>query len=110
MSNEQTMYAVWLIVFVISLIELALCFILAIIPSKIAKNKGYSAAGFYWFGVGALPAAIIVACVLRNRNAAPAAQQASVYTYPQDPPTYSQNPSSYPQDQSANPQDPPANP
>lgn len=58
---------------VICIVALVAAFLLAIIPSKIAKNKGYSGVGFYWFGVAALVPAIIVACVLRNRNADPPA-------------------------------------
>ena len=67
-------YTVYLVVLVISLVA---SFILAIIPSKIAKRKGYSGVGFYWFGVAALIPAIIVASVLRDKNAAPAQPQAS---------------------------------
>ena len=55
-------------------------FFLAIIPSKIAKNKGYSGVGFYFFGLFAFVPAIIVASVLRNKNAAAAPQA------PQEPP------------------------
>ena len=44
------------------------CFLLAIIPSKIAKRKGYSDVGFYFFGLAAFVPAIIVASCLRNRN------------------------------------------
>jgi len=62
--------------FVVLAISLVASFILAIIPSKIAKRKGYSGAGFYWFGVAALIPAIIVASVLRDKNAAPAQPQA----------------------------------
>ena len=50
-------------------IAIAACFVLAIIPSKIAKRKGYSGVGFYFFGLAALVPAIIVASVLRNKNA-----------------------------------------
>ena len=46
-------------------------FFLAIIPSRIAGNKGYSRVGFYWFGVGAFLPALIVSLCLRDRNAAP---------------------------------------
>ena len=49
-------------------IALVAVFLLAIIPSKIAKRKGYSGVGFYWFGVAALVPAIIVACVLRDKT------------------------------------------
>ena len=51
-------------------VGLVASFLLAIIPSKIAKRKGYSGAGFYWFGFAALVPAIIVACVLRDKNVA----------------------------------------
>ena len=53
-----------------TVVGLVACFLLAIIPSKIAKRKGYSGAGFYWFGFAALVPAIIVACVLRDKNVA----------------------------------------
>lgn len=41
---------------------------LAIIPAVIASKKGLSGVGFYFFGVGCLPAAIVVACVLKSRK------------------------------------------
>ena len=76
--SEQAAAALGIGYIVFIIIAVVACFLLAIIPSKIAKKKGYSGAGFYWFGVAALAPAIIVACVLKNRNAAPAQQ-------PQDP-------------------------
>ena len=60
-------------------------FFLAIIPSKIAKKKGYSGVGFYFFGLFALVPAIIVASVLRNKNTAPQQPQYQQY---QQPPQY----------------------
>ena len=65
-SFSSTYVVVYVVLVVLSVIA---AFLLAIIPSKIARNKGYSGAGFYWFGVAALVPAIIVACVLRNRKA-----------------------------------------
>ena len=41
---------------------------LAVIPAVIASKKGLSGVGFYFFGVGCLPAAIVVACVLKSRK------------------------------------------
>lgn len=76
--SEQAAAALGIGYIVFIIIAVVACFLLAIIPSKIAKKKGYSGAGFYWFGVAALVPAIIVACVLKNRIAAPAQQ-------PQDP-------------------------
>ena len=72
-------------------------FFLAIIPSKIAKKKGYSGVGFYFFGLFAFVPAIIVASVLRNKNAAaqpPQYQQPypQYHQYPQQPPQYPQQP------------------
>ena len=69
--SESVPGMIYILLSVIYLILLVADFLLAIIPSKIAKRKGYSGAGFYWFGVGCLPAAIIVACVLKNRKAPP---------------------------------------
>ena len=51
-----------------SIIGLGVAAILGIIPSNIAKKKGYSAGLFWLFGFGCLPAAIVVACVLPNKN------------------------------------------
>ena len=76
---------VYCVVLVIALIA---CFLLAIIPSKIAKKKGYSGAGFYWFGVAVLPAAIIVACVLKNKLAPQAQQAPQEPQQPKDPGPY----------------------
>ena len=78
-SGLGTAYIIGLVIGIVA------CFFLAIIPSKIAKRKGYSGAGFYWFGVAALVPAIIVACCLRDRNAAQQVQQQyqpPQYNYP----------------------------
>ena len=56
-------------------------FFLAIIPSRIAGNKGYSRVGFYWFGVGAFLPALIVSLCLRDRNSAPK-QEGPAYPAP----------------------------
>ncbi len=80
-----TLVIIYIVAAVLSLVA---CFLLAIIPSKIAKKKGYSGAGFYWFGFAALVPAIIVTCVLKNKLA-PQAQQA-----PQEP-QQPQNPGPY---------------
>ena len=50
------------------LIGLAICAGLGFIPANIAKKKGYSFGLFWLFGFGVLPAAIIVACCLPNKN------------------------------------------
>ena len=91
-TSEEAFLVIYIVTLIISLVA---CFILAIIPSKIAGNKGYSRAGFYWFGVAVLPAAIIVACVLKNKNAQPQPQ----VQQPQDPNQYQQpqNPGQYQQ-------------
>lgn len=47
---------------------LILDLLLAIIPARIARNKGYSFAGFYIFGVVLFIAALIVALVIKDRN------------------------------------------
>ena len=74
--SYSTGIAIYVVALVISLIAV---FFLAIIPSKIAGRKGYSKVGFYWFGVGAFVPALIVACCLRDRNAAPAQPQYQQY-------------------------------
>ena len=82
-SGDSAILIGYIIGIVISIVA---CFLLAIIPSKIAKRKGYSGVGFYFFGVAALVPAIIVACVLRDKNAAQAQQQATLNQPPQYPP------------------------
>lgn len=67
---------------VIIVVGLVASFLLAIIPSKIAKKKGYSGVGFYWFGFAALIPAIIVASVLKSKLAPQEPKQ------PQNPGTY----------------------
>ena len=84
-QGAETAVTLAIVYFVIALVA---CFLLAIIPSKIAKKKGYSGAGFYWFGVAVLPAAIIVACVLKNKLAPQAQQAPQEPQQPQDPGPY----------------------
>ncbi|MCR5694855.1 MAG: hypothetical protein K6G89_07810 [Clostridia bacterium] len=67
-AGSEALSAFWIAYIVTLIICLIAAFFLAIIPSKIASRKGYSKVGFYWFGVGALIPAIIVACVLKNKN------------------------------------------
>ena len=47
---------------------LLLCLGLAFIPANIAKKKGYSAGGFYVFGVLFFLIAVIVALCLRDKT------------------------------------------
>ncbi len=49
------------------IITIILAFSLAFIPASIAKKKGYSSVGFYFFGFAALLPAIIVALVIPNK-------------------------------------------
>ena len=82
-SSDAVGLSVYVIIMIISI---AACFLLAIIPSKIAKKKGYSGVGFYFFGLAALVPAIIVASVLRNRAVAPQPQpQATIDQQPIPP-------------------------
>lgn len=67
MANSDAVLIGTIVGWVIGLVAL---FFLAIIPSKIAKKKGYSGVGFYWFGVAAFVPAIIVASVLKDKTAA----------------------------------------
>ncbi len=59
-------------------------FFLAIIPSRIAGNKGYSRVGFYWFGVGAFLPALIVSLCLRDRNASPKPEETAYRIPPEN--------------------------
>ena len=67
-STFTTAYLITLAVLLVA------SFLLAIIPSRIAKRKGYSGVGFYWFGFAAFIPAVIVASCLRDKNAAPKEQ------------------------------------
>lgn len=48
---------------------LVLALLLAIIPARIARNKGYSFAGFYVFGFFLFIVALIVALVIKDKSA-----------------------------------------
>ena len=87
-QGAETAAALAIVYIVIAVLSLVACFLLAIIPSKIAKKKGYSGVGFYWFGFAVLPAAIIVACVLKNKLAPQAQQAPQEPQQPQDPGPY----------------------
>ena len=81
LSTSSALNVYLLIIYGVILIA---SFLLAIIPSKIAKRKGYSGVGFYWFGFAAFVPAVIVACCLRDKNAAPQYRQEPAQEYPQD--------------------------
>lgn len=59
------------------LCALIVLLLLAIIPARIAKKKGYSYAGFYVFGVFLWLVALIVALCLKDRRGEDAAQGAN---------------------------------
>ena len=60
---------VYVVTFVVSYLICSLPGIgLGLIPAFIAKNKGYNFFLFWLFGYGCLPAAIIVSCVIKNKN------------------------------------------
>ena len=66
-SAVSTLYIIPIIVCIIGVLA---DFGLAVIPAVIASKKGLSSVGFYFFGLGCLPAAIIVACVLKGKSTA----------------------------------------
>ena len=49
---------------------LVIALLLAIIPARIAKGKGYSFGGFYAFGAFFFPIALIVSLLMRPKNTA----------------------------------------
>lgn len=49
---------------------LILVLLLAIIPARIAKGKGYSFGGFYAFGVFLFPIALVVSLLMNPKNTA----------------------------------------
>lgn len=51
-----------------TLFLLLLFALLAIIPARIAKSKGYSFGGFYAFGLFLFPFALVTAIVMRCKN------------------------------------------
>ena len=51
-----------------TLFLLLLFALLAIIPARIAKSKGYSFGGFYAFGFFLFPLAIVTALVMRGKS------------------------------------------
>lgn len=71
MSYADSTTALSLVYIIALIIGVVLDLGLAIIPAVIASKKGLSGVGFYFFGVGCLPAAIIVACVLKSRKKVP---------------------------------------
>ena len=56
---------------------LVLLLLIAVVPARIAKKKGYSYAGFYVFGIFVWPAALIVALCIKDRNNEAAAEGAN---------------------------------
>ena len=58
-----------LIPILLALVWLVACVALGLIPAFIAKKKGLNFFLFWLFGFACLPAAIIVACVLKPKNA-----------------------------------------
>ena len=56
---------------------LVLLLLIAIVPARIAKKKGYSYAGFYVFGIFVWPAALIFALCIKDRANEAAAEGAN---------------------------------
>jgi uncharacterized membrane protein len=56
---------------------LVLLLLIAVVPARIAKKKGYSYAGFYVFGIFVWPAALIVALCIKDRTNEAAAEGAN---------------------------------
>ena len=56
---------------------LVLLLLIAVVPARIAKKKGYSYAGFYVFGIFVWPAALIVSLCIKDRTNEAAAEGAN---------------------------------
>ena len=64
---------------------IAAVFVLAIIPARIARRKGYSFALFYWFGVAAFIPALIVANCIHDCSVQTDTARAQAAAVPQTP-------------------------
>lgn len=74
MGVDSSMWGAYIFAFIIVLL-------LAIVPARIAKKKGYSYGGFYVFGVFLWLIALIVALVMPDKNASKASGADELMTY-----------------------------